>query len=80
VRFENGDEAKDAVVRHAASAAADRDRGGNVLSAFAAAGQGRHEVLPYLELVMNGELSAVSSALRIDRLFGVGFARCASGD
>jgi len=55
-------------VRHAASAAADRDRGGNVLSAFAAAGQGRHEVLPHPELVMNGELSAVSSALRCDRL------------
>ena len=62
-------------MRHAAPAAADRDRGGDVLSALAAAGQGRHEVLPDLELMVNSGPSAISSALRGDRLSGVEFAK-----
>jgi hypothetical protein len=59
--LKDGEESHDAVVRHGASTASDRDRSGDVSTAFAAAGQGRHEVPADLESLLDGELSAVLS-------------------
>jgi len=54
VRVEGAGEAHDAVMRHAAGAAADGDGGGKA-SAADSAGQGRNEILPNLERGMNEE-------------------------
>jgi len=59
VRIEDRNEARDAVVRHAAASAADGD-GGQVAAAGDGAGQGRHEVLPDL----NGSLDERSFGVR----------------
>src|SRR5881394_2992137 len=56
VRIEMGIEAHDALVGHAAAAAADGQQGG-VVAAEVAAGRGRNEVLPELLLGLDGNPS-----------------------
>jgi hypothetical protein len=57
MRIELGIEAHDALVSHAATAAADGQQGGVEAAAVIAAGRGRNEVLPDLLLGLDGNPS-----------------------
>jgi len=57
MRIELGIEAHDALVSHAATAAADGQQGGVEAAAVIAAGRGRNEVLPELLLGLDGNPS-----------------------